>query len=1062
MLPCVTRQASALLMALLFSVAVFAQGNITVKGTVSNESGAAPGASVVVKGTTTGTQTDANGKFSISAPAGSTLVFSMIGYTSKEVKASAFIAVTLAPSASALNEVVVVGYGQQKRVALTGAISTVNNAELVTTKNENIMNSLAGKVPGLRVVQNTGEPGAFADNFDIRGMGTPLFVIDGIPRTDITRIDPNDIESVSVLKDASAAVYGVRGANGVILVTTKKGKNGAPDLTYNGYYGFQTSVNFGQPSNAAQYLTLLSDQQLHNTGGNGVKGNRTYTDAQIAEYANGTKPSTNWLDAIIRSRVPEQQHNLSASGGTEKSTYYVSLGYNGQDGIFRSNDLTYNKYNFRSNLSTQISKGLKFDLNLSGIMEKTVRPNPWNDTYWIFRSAWYTLPTVPVYANNTAPYYYAVPNAPLQAAAQSQIDGSGYYNANNKWFQSSATLTYDIPFVKGLSIKGLYSYDFNMNDNKYYYKAYNEYTYNTSTQSYIVANTQNSPSKIRREMFEYPTNLGQLWLSYSHNFNNIHNVSGSLIYEANTRSGDNFYAQRELSIAVDQLFAGNSLNQTGSMSSSQGNAFTYKTASYIGNFTYDYKSRYFAKFAFRYDGSSRYDTSKQWGFFPDYEAGWRISEEPFFKSVKSLSFITNLKFRGSYGIIGDENASSYQFLTGYNYPFGGNAMLLPSGSYFGNTFVNAVQSRGIANPAFTWATSKTLDIGADFEGWNGKLSVTFDYFRRTRTNLPSTQLSVLPDVVGAALPQQNLNSDRAEGFDFDISHRNHIGKFAYNIKGTFGFARYMNLTVVSAPLGNSYLNWSQNTGNPSLPAIPYLATGANRYTNIFFGLDKAGMYQNYQAIEYSPTYVARNTVVGDYRYGDWNGDGQVNGDDFHPFASVGMPLVTFGFNLGASYKGFDINALFQGAAMVNSAAFEQGQQPLWANGNALTKFLDRWHPADSNADPYSPTTVWIPGKYSYTGTIAQTNSGWNTFNASYVRMKNLEIGYSLPAKLLQHAGVKAVRVFFNGYNLLTISGLDDTDPEHPGLTSSYTRSNLAYDYAYPLTKTYIFGLTAKF
>jgi TonB-linked SusC/RagA family outer membrane protein len=802
-------------------------------------------------------------------------------------------------------------------------------------------------------------------------------------------------------------------------------------------------------------MVLFNEQQVHNRGGNGIRGVRAYSDAQIAEYTNGTKQSTDWVDAVLKSHVPEQQHSLSASGGTDKSKYYVSGGYTGQDGILRSGDLTYKKYNFRSNLSTKISNNLTFDLNLAGTMDQTSRPNPANGTYWVIRSAWYTLPTAPVYANNTAPYYYAVPNPPLQAAAQSEADASGTYSQNNKWLQTAATLTYDVPFVKGLTLKGLYSYDYMLADNKYFYKAYNEYDYDATTGNYIVKNTQNSPSTIRREMYEYPTTLAQAWISYNHTFDKVHNVSASLIYETSTRSGDNFYAQRELTLQVDQLFAGNSLNQQGSMSASQANAFTYKSAAYIGNFTYDYKSRYFAKFAFRYDGSSRFATAKQWGFFPDAEAGWRISEEPFFKNFKALSFINNLKIRGSYGILGDDSASSYQFLTGYNYPFGGNAMLLPSGSYFGSTFVNALQSKGIANPGITWYQAKSLDFGADLEAWNGKLGVTFDYFRRDRTGLLASQLNSLADVVGATLPQQNLNSDRTEGFDFELSHRSHIGKFGYNLKGTFGFTRIMNLTFVSAPFGNSYLNWAQKDGNN-------FGTGANRYTNIYFGLNGNGQFENYQAIENSPIFVPRNTTVGDYRYGDWNGDGQINADDYHPFTTIGLPVVTFGFNLGATYKGFDFNALFQGAAMVTSSAFEQAQQPLWAGGNAQTKFLDRWRPTDPNADPYSPSTLWTPGFYSYTGTYAATNSSWNTFNASYLRMKSLEVGYSLPAKLLTHAGVKNLRFFFNGYNLVTFTGLKSSDPEHPEFTSQFTRSSNQYDYAYPLTKTYIFGVSAKF
>lgn len=1053
-LPARLKSLLTLLAGVMLSLAVYAQSADKVQGTVTDETGTImPGVSVVVKGTTTGTQTDVNGKFSVVAAKGATLVFSMVGYNPRQVVVStSTINVKLAPVSSSLNEVVVVGYGTQKKAALTGAVSSISASDIVTTKNENLLNTLAGKVPGLRIVQNTSEPGAFANNYDIRGMGSPLIVIDGIPRTDIARVDPNDVESISVLKDASAAVYGVRAANGVILITTKKGKPRTLDLNYTGSYGFQVPVNFSKSVDAVGYMTLLNEQSVHNRA-NAVRGARTYSDAQIADYMNGTKQSTDWNEAVIKRSAGQTQHNLSASGGTEKSTYFVSLGYTGQDGILRTGDETYRKYNLRSNLSTKIGKNLTFDLNLSGVMDVTNAP--FQPTWWIIRSTWYQPPIYPLYANNTAPYFFNVPNPPLQAEAQSSIDASGYRNYNNKWFQSAANLTYDVPFVKGLSVKGVFSYDYILNDNKTYQKSYNLYDYDATTGNYIVKNAQQTPSTVRREMYEYPTNLAQVWINYSHTFNNIHNVSGSLIYEQSTRSGDNFYAQRELAIPVDQLFAGNSTNQLANMSSGQANAFTYKNAAYIGNFTYDFMSRYYAKFAFRYDGSSRFGSASQWGFFPEGEAGWRISEEPFFKAIKALSFVNNLKFRGSYGILGDDSASSYQFLTGYTYPASGSATGLPPGSVFDGTFVNGVQSKGIANPVITWYTSKTLDIGADMEAWNGKLGITFDYFRRNRTGLLATQLGSLADVVGASLPQQNLNSDRTEGYDFELSHRSHAGNVYYNVKGTFGFSRTMNVIQVSAAKGNSYLNWNQKNGSN-------VATGANRYNTVYMGYTSTGQYQNYASIENSPVFVARNTVVGDYAYQDWNGDGQINGDDIHPIGNYGLPLMTFGLNLGAAYKGFDANVLFQGAAMVNASFVEQAQQPLWAGGNALVQFLDRWHPTDPNADPYSPSTQWTPGYYAYTGTYPTTNSTGNTHNAAYVRMKSLEVGYSLPNKWLGHSGIKNARLFFNGYNLLTLTSLKYLDPEHPSGVSQFNASSQQYDYAYPLDKIYSFGVNVKF
>lgn len=1043
----------ALLIGVSFSLSVHAQTANKVEGNVTDEKGSAmPGVSILVKGTSNGAQTDANGHFVINAESTGTLVFTMIGYDPVQVVVGnqKTININLKPISNSLNEVVVVGYGTQKKGALTSAVSSINAAEIVTTKNENILNTLTGKVPGLRVVQNTSEPGAFADNYDIRGMGTPLIVIDGIPRTDIARVDPNDVESISVLKDASAAVYGVRGANGVILITTKKGKKGTLELNYVGTFGLQAPSRFSHPVDAVGYMTLANEKNVHNAA-NGVMGAPIYTPAQIAEYQNGTKQSTDWYAATVKNTAPQQQHNLSASGGNDNSSYYVSLGFLGQDGILKSNDLDYRRYNLRSNLSTKISKNLTFELNLSGTMDK--KDQPMQAPYWIFRSMWYQPSIYPVYANNNPAYLSQLPN-PLHPVAQADADVSGYQTYNNKWFQSAATLSYKVPFVDGLTVKGLYNFDFIFNDNKIFNKAYYLYNYNGANNTYNGSLNQ-SPSTIRRENFQYPSNLGQLSLNYNHSFKGGHNVTGLLLYEESTRSADNYYAQRELSVSIDQLFAGNSLNTTAGMSSSQANFYKYKNAATVGSFTYDYKSKYFAKFGFRYDGSSRFDTSRQWGFFPEGELGWRISEENFWKNTKAFSFINNLKVRASYGLTGDDSSSLYQYLSGYTYPASGSATGQPAGSVFDGVFYNGVQSRGIANPNITWYTAKLFDAGIDLEAWNGLFGVTFDYFVRNRTGLLTTQLEALPDVVGAPLPQQNLNSDRTKGFDLSLSHRNTIGKFAYNIGGTFSYTRTMNVNVVAARAGNSYLNWIQKNGSN-------VATGSNRNNNVYVGYGSAGQFGSYGDIEYSPIYVNKNTVVGDYRYEDWNNDGQIGADDSHPIATTGLPLITYGFNLGATYKGFDLAAQFQGAALVSATYVEQLREPLWAGGNALTQFLDRWHPADPTADPYSPSTVWVPGYYAYTGTLPFTNTLGNLHSAAYVRLKSLEVGYSLPAKWLQRSGVRGVRLFANAYNLLTITTLKYIDPEHPSGISQFTANSNQYDYAYPLDKIYSFGVNVKF
>ena len=1031
---------------LCFQAAQAQSGNI--QGTVVNESGAPLAqASVLVKETKAGTTTDDNGRFSINASVGQTLVVSTVGFTSREVvvRNLSAVSINLTPTASSLNEVVVVGYGTQRRASLTSAVSSVTAAQITTTKNENILNTLTGKVPGLRIVQNTSEPGAFNNSFDIRGMGTPLIVIDGIPRPDIARVDPNDVETLSVLKDASAAVYGARAANGVILITTKKGKRGALELNYVGTYGVQVPTGFPTSSNAVDYMILANEKNMHNVNG----GSRIYSDAQIEEYRNGTRQSTDWQKATIKRYATQTQHNLSATGGTEAASYFISLGFTGQNGILKSDDLFYKRYNLRSNLSTKVSKSLTFDLNLSATMER--KDQPMQAAYWVFRSMWYQPPINPVYANNNPMYLNTLPN-PLHPVAQSTSDIAGFQVFNNKWFQSSAALNYNVPFVKGLNVKGLYSFDYTLNNNKIFNKAYSTYTYNAVTNAYAVTGIQQSPSTIRREFYEYPTTLGQLSLNYSGIFLNNHHVTALALYEQSNRRGDNLFAQRELAIPVDQLFAGNSTNQQGSASANIANSFDYDNAAYVGSFTYDYKARYFAKFAFRYDGSSKFAPANRYGFFPDYELGWRISEEPFFRNINALSFINSLKFRASYGKTGDDGALRYQFLTGYTYPASGSALGQPAGAVFNGVFTTAVQSTGIANPSIFWYTSKTFDAGMDVEVWRGKLSFSVDYFKRDRTGLLASRLLTVPDVVGAALPQENLNSDRNEGIDFEVNHRSRIGKFEYNLRGTFGYVSIMNRYVESARLGNSYLNWIQKNSNN-------IASGANRYNNVYIGYGSNGQFENYNAVQHSPIYVGRGTVVGDYRYEDWNGDGQVGLDDSHPIATSGLPLVTYGLSLGGSYKGLDVNLLFQGAAMVNATYTEQLGEPLWAGGNALTFWQDRWHPADPNADPYSPATEWIPGYYSYTGTNAFTNTLHNVRNAAYVRLKSAELGYSLPDRVASRIGIKGLRVFASGYNLFTITGLKYLDPEHPSAVSVVDQQ---FGYAYPIDKIFSLGLNIKF
>lgn len=1017
-----------------------------VHGKVTNTSGEPlAGVSVTVKGTATGSSTDGAGNYLIDVPKNGTLVFSFVGYATKEVPLNgrSEINMVMELSVSSLEQVVVVGYGTQKKATLTGAISSVTSRDILTTTNENVENMLTGKLPGVRISQQSSEPGSFSNTFDIRGFGTPLIIIDGVPRSNMEQLDPNDIESISVLKDASAAVYGVRAANGVVLITTKHGKAGTLQLTYTGTVGVQHPSGLPTLLNAVDWMTLMNEQQMHNPNG----GSLAFSQADIDQYKNGTKKSADWFPAVINPYAMQTEHNLSASGGTDKASYYISLGYLRQDGFWKSGDLNYKRYNVRSNITSKITKRLTAQLMVSAIMDQ--KNQPYADSWSIFKSLWRQLPTQSVYANNN-PEYLGNTLDGTNPAAMISSDVSGYKIFNNKWVQSSFSLTYDMPFINGLQAKGLYSYDYNMSDDKQYQKAFNLYNYDAATNTYTPVVSQ-SPSNLYRSFSENPSSLLQVSLNYNHLFNKVHNVSGLLLYEESTQSGDNFYASRDLTLQVDQLIAGSALNQVGYMNVN--GLYKQVNEGLVGRFNYDYKSKYLAEFSFRYDGSSKFPPARQWGFFPAASAGWVISKENFMRNSSALSFIDNLKLRASYGKMGDDAASSYQFISGYTYPAsGGNSQALAGGYVLDGNFVNSIGFTNLPNPDITWYTANMFDAGVDLDMWHGLLGVTVDVFNRNRHGLLATELLSLPSTLGAGLPQENLNSDQTSGFEVAISHKNTIGKFGYSVSGNFSYTRTRWINYIQSTAGNSYQNWLDNLNN--------------RYNDIWWGYGSAGQYQSFTNIINSPTFVSRSTLPGDYIEQDWNGDGVIDANDLHPVAigyngkvsqgsaTPNPPLIYFGLTLGATYKGFDLNALFQGAAMVWISYPELLAQPFYFNGGSgLSQFTNDWHPADPAADPYDPNTRWIPGYYAYTGSVADPNSEQSVRNASYLRLKSLEIGYTLPKRLTLKAGINSVRFYLNGYDLLTFTGIKYVDPEHP--------SDL-YGYVYPLNKSYNIGLSVDF
>ncbi len=1044
-----------ILFALLLIPAVSLAQNVNVSGGVTTFDGQPlSGVSIFVKGSSPqiATRTDAGGRYTIQVPQGAILHYSFVGFLSAEetVGTRSRIDVVLQADEAALEEVVVVGYGTQRKVTLTGAVSSIKGSEMIRTKNENPQNMLTGRVPGVRVWQKSAEPGNFAGSFDIRGLGSPLIVIDGVPRTtaDFQRLNPNDIDDISVLKDAAAAIYGVRAANGVVLVTTKKGtKTGHTAVSLSSSYTFQRPSGLPALADPYETMTIYNEMARNNIAS---PYDIIYTEEHFEAFRTGERRTTDWTSLIFSDYAPQTQSELSITGGGDKTQYYIGVGHLYQEGFFKSGDLNYSKVNLRSNISTAIANGLTFDLNLSGIVDQ--RNSPYSSSVDIIRNYWRQGVLFPAYADpeNTMLNYDGL-DLEENTVAKMMSDISGYRKNAQKIFQSSASFNYDFgtltDVLKGLSTKAMISYDYRVNDNNINRREYYQYAYNPLTDSYdSKLYNSSSPNQIRREMFNRRQVLGQFIANYDRLFNTKHHVNGLVGWESQAHIGDNFYAQRNLAFGMDYLFGGVDEDQQGGMSSSLNDVYELANSALFGRVNYTFDDRYIAEAQFRYDGSSKFAKGHQWGFFPSTSVAWRISEEPFFKNWDKLRFINQLKLRASYGVLGDDGELQYDWATGYTYPAtSGNASegyynQYAPGYMFGNQFVYGVSTLALPNQMITWFTANTLNLGVDFEGWNGLFGFSVDYFERERKGRFARLTGELPTVVGATAPRENLDSDKHFGMDVEISHRNKIGELSYRIKaiGTITRQKYL-VASEKGPWGNSYDRWRNDNLN-------------NRFQGMQFGYQGVGRYENWEDIWSYPIYKDRDILPGDYKYLDWNGDGEINGLDVHPVAFDQTPWLNFSFVFDASYKKFDISFLLQGSAL-GSMEYKEPLYAIWGTngGGTLEQYTDRWRPVDPLADPWDPSLEWIGGYYGFTGNYPLSNSTFNRVSTAYLRLKSIELGYTLPK--LRTLSSMNLRIFANAYNMLTFTKVKFVDPEHPD-------DDLGR--LYPLNKTFTAGLSLNF
>jgi TonB-linked SusC/RagA family outer membrane protein len=927
--------------------------------------------------------------------------------------------------------VVVVGYGTQKKGNLTAAISTIKAADIQTTTATSIAHKLQGKMPGLNIRQNTGEPGTYDNAINIRGFGSPLYVIDGIqrPASVFQRINGADIENISVLKDAAAAVYGINAANGVMIVTTKRGGKGKTDFNFSSTVGFSTPTEVPRMCNAYEYLTLRNEANINI----GLEPFVTKEELEKWRIGGPGYESTDWYSATFNDYSMRREYNLSAEGGTDKLSYYFDLGGAFDNSILKTNDLFYQRLSFRSNISAQLTDRFRAIVNIAAVNDK--REFPAFQVFNIWRSVVSSIPIKKVYVNDNPLYLNrTMDGQSMNPVALASSDLTGYYRSNNNDYVTSLELSYEVPFIKGLELRGIAAYDKAYNMGKGVFKDFAMYDYNAETDTYQAtkfnepANVSNSYSNVY-----YTTVRGQA--DYRTVLNNDHNISATLVYEVKDA------AERHASILkYFDFYTNDQIDQAGDTNAqSGGNEWHTRNMSYIGRANYDYKGRYLIEFAGRYDGSYRYHPDRRWGLFPLVSGGWRVSDEKFMNPLKPV--LSNLKLRASYGKIGEDAGDPFQYLPGFT--TGGGWWEFSDGKT-----TLGLNTPAIVNERLSWINSTLTDIGIDLNLFNNKLAVTFDWYRKDRSGLLAYRHVSLPNTYGGTFPQENLNKDRVRGFDFSFDYKNKIGDLSYKVSGNFNYARTVTVYIEQGGYSNS---WDIYTGNQ-----------IDRYQGVVWNYHVVGQYRSEEEILAAPIQNGsqgnRYVLPGDFIYEDVNGNNLHDWDDRRPQYYDGSPKMNYGLTLGASWKGFDASVMFQGAAMFSIMFTGAYSTMFWMEANLPAYFMDRWH----KEDPYDPNSSWIPGKWpamrpvNEAGALYEDSDAWRK-DCSYVRLKNIGLGYTFPQRYSRKVGLNSLRLFVDVNNIYTWadSFIKPFDPEKRGGGNDT-------GWTYPIMRTFNIGLDIHF
>ena len=972
-----------------------------VRGKVVDEKGEPiPGVTVLIKGTSIGVASDFDGNYSLDVEGSdSILLFSYLGFISQEVNVNNqnVINVTLIESDNELDEVVVIGYGTIKKVNLTGSVATLKGSNVVENRTASVSSALSGQLPGVTIIQSSGEPGSDISSINIRGLSTlgsgsnsPLILVDGIPRS-INNINPNDIESISVLKDAAAAaIYGMRAANGVVLITTKRGK-GKTTFGVNLNSGFQQPTRLPDFLDSFNYATLLNEANAND----GIEP--AYTDADLQLFNDGTSPdthpNTNWIDETLDNNAFMESIDVAASGSSENNNikYYTSLGYLYQDALFDKNK--FDRINFRSNLDVALDKNINLTTDFSGNFETRDRPGV--STSAIFGNIMRTPPTeVNQYSNGGYSMFSQNPG----------INTNGYGKTENFDFQSKIALNIKFPFLEGLNLTTQVAYDRATFRNKSFTvpRTFTTFDSNANIFELSTPSDRGETASLSESQSQGYKIVTEAILGYNKTIGK-HDLGSTLIF-SRTLTEDNFLSasiSNMLGTSVDFFIAGDPETRNNTNGTTESGILGY-----AGRFTYAYDSKYLLEFNGRYDGSYKFSKKSRFGFFPSVSLGWRVSEEEF---LKDSNVVNNLKIRASYGELGnDAGINPFRYLEFFG--FGG--AFVDNGSV-----AQTISSNGLADPSTTWEKAKTYNFGMELGLWKNLFTIESDVFYKRTSDILTTRALEIPDTFGATLPLENIGIVDNRGFEITLNHRNRVNDFDYYANFNIGYAKNEIIDIAEAA------------------DVDPLRSLTGRSIGTRFGFIADGLFLTQQEIDdlnaNAPDgmYQTLNPQPGDIRYADINGDGTVDNDDRTVIGKGSVPEVTFGLNLGVNYKQFDLSVLLQGATRFDMYLSEEASWAFFNGGKVFDRHLDRAQIGEDgnviNTDATYPRLTLVNNAVN-----EQISSYW-VVAGDYLRLKNIEFGYTLPKKVTSNIGLDKLRVYINGRNLTTWSKIKNLDPENP-------------------------------